>query len=306
MHISRSGTVVRLLSVAVLSFLVVFLPGCGLNVVQRKAVNEFGNATSKIGALASEEIVNMRNETIKMNVDRIILGGYEKDFPGPANLDEALTPENCRIVLQAVEALQAYGEGLVSLVNATQKDELEKATGKLMSSMETLPEEYQKVSKEQRDAIAKMLQAGGSLIIENLKKDAVGRIVPIYQPQIDDLADHLKDTFDKTVTGSFANAFLTTYSNGLEVADRYLKKECRDISCRALAMRNLRDVMANRARTETVMQKVSQALQNLKKANAAMVEAVKDGGFNTLSEDDIQEYADSAKILYDAAKVLRQ
>ena len=306
MRISRNGTVEGLLYTVALSFLVIFLSGCGLNAVQRKAVNEFGTATSNIGNLASEELVTMRNETIKMNVNRIILGGYDREFPGPTNLDENLTPENSQVILQAIEVLQAYGEGLVSLVNATQKDELEKATGKLMNSIETLPKKYQKVSKEQQDAIAKVVQEGGKLIIKKLKKDAIERIVPMYQPQIDDLADKLKNTFDKTVTGSFANSFLTTYSNGLEVADRYLQKECKDISCRAMAMQNLRDVMANRTRTDTVMKKASEALKNVKKANAAMVEAVKEGGFKTLSEADIKEYSNSAKILYDAAKVLNK
>ena len=306
MRISRNGKVVSLLYTVALSFLVIVLSGCGLNAVQRKAVNEFGTATSNIGNLASEELVNMRNETIKMNVNRIILGGYDKEFPGSTNLDENLTPENSQIILQAIEVLQAYGEGLVSLVNATQKYELEKATGKLMKSIETLPKDYQKVSKEQQDAIAKVVQEGGKLIIEKLKKDTIEHIVPMYQPQVDDLADKLKITFDKTVTGSFANSFLTTYSNGLEVADRYLKNECTDISCRAMAMQNLRDVMANRTRTDTVMKKASESLNHLKKANAAMVEAVKEGGFKTLSEADIKEFSNSAKILYDAVKVLNK
>ena len=102
MRISCSRKVASLLYTVLLSFLVVFLSGCGLNAVQRKAVNEFGTATSNIGNLASEELVNMRNETIKMNVNRIILGGYDKNFPGPMNLDENLTPENSQVILQAI------------------------------------------------------------------------------------------------------------------------------------------------------------------------------------------------------------
>jgi hypothetical protein len=289
--------------VLLLSACLLFLiTGCGLRASQKAYVVDFAAASSAVGKIASDELVSMRDDTITMNTHRIELIGLDPKYPGLDELHGKFKPEDSLVIFKAIDTLKTYGESLLAFAKDTQKDELTKASSNLITSIDSLPSNYVKVSKDQQDAIQQLVITGGGLIVEEMKEKAIKNIVTIYENQVTTLADLLSREFDESTDDSLAASFLATSSRSLVVSQEALKT-CPDVLCRERAMRNYKESVANLDRGKLITKNVAKAIGELKKANTELVKAVQS---DKIEIKDIKEFSATVKTLIDAVKLLRK
>jgi hypothetical protein len=62
------------------SWIVAFaLGGCAITGAQKAAIGQFGSAASNLGTTTSTKLPAMREDTIKLNVEPLVIGGECKD-----------------------------------------------------------------------------------------------------------------------------------------------------------------------------------------------------------------------------------
>src|SRR6185369_15773670 len=107
------------------------------------------------------------------------------------SLEGAFSTEAVMARTQAANALGAYGALLQALVDDTQEKELQTAADRFVASVKGLPGTERNLSDTQLASIGKLVQVGGSLVIEAKKKDAIRTIIPKANPQVATLCDLL-------------------------------------------------------------------------------------------------------------------
>ncbi len=283
-----------------LCILMFVVSGCGLTAAQKASVQNFGLASSTASKIAADELVAMRNDTIAMNTHRIELIGLSPKYPGLDKLQGEFKPDDVLTILKAINAIKAYGAALDALVKDTQRDELSKAATNLTSSIDSLPNSYVTVTKDQQDAIQKLVVEIGSMAVDEKKKTVVKEIVTKYKDQIAKLAGLLSNEFDETPGNTLAASFLVTSSRSIVISVDALNK-CRDVICREKAVGNYNEAKAGQEKGKVVSTNVSKAFADLKKANVELLEKIKKDEYE---EKDIKEFAATVKILVEASKVL--
>src|SRR5690349_846632 len=102
-------------------FLVVVLlcitSGCALNDTQNAAVSQFGNSATTLGEITSSELIAMREDTIRMNSERLALGGRNRNakLADETSLDRGFDLNRVETISSATNALAAYGRTLSAL-----------------------------------------------------------------------------------------------------------------------------------------------------------------------------------------------
>ncbi len=276
------------------------ITGCGLHATQRAAVDNFASSTAAVGKIASNEVVSMRNEAISMNRSALELAGPRKDFVEMGKFEGIFTPEVTTAIFRAVEMLKTYGESLQTLVKDTREDDLKKAADNLVKSTDGIPAEYLTLSKDDKDAIAKLVTTGGGMFLEEMKKEYVLKIVRTYKEPVNRLAGTIAHTFDQQADGTPAGIYLLYAARTAATAVRIFDK-CIDIYCREKALKAHEDAQGNFTRSKVIFADIRDALIKLQKANNEMALAVES---DAVSEKDIKEFGTNVKVLVDAVRVL--
>src|SRR5690349_22501120 len=104
--------------------------GCALNDAQNAAVSQFGSSAAALGEITSSELIAMRDDAIKMNSERLALGGKNRNskLADETSLDRGFELNRVETISGATTALAAYGRTLSALADDTQTAELKKAT----------------------------------------------------------------------------------------------------------------------------------------------------------------------------------
>ncbi len=289
------GTSIRKALVALACMLA--LPACGLTSTQRAAVRNFSQATAAFGEASAGEFAQMRDATISMNTARAELAGPGEKV-GP--LEGAFTVEAVMVRTQAANTLGAYGELLQALVDDTQEKELQTAADRFVASVRGLPGTEKNLNEAQLASIGKLVQLGGSLLVEAKKKDAIRQIVPEADPQVAVLCDLLAADFDPD--GARLGSQFMLAANLLLTDAGTVVRRAKDPETRATATAAYQLASTSRARKDAVLARASTAARELKTANRALTEAINS---DDVSPEDLYAYAATVQTLVEAIKVLR-
>jgi len=293
--------------VAALS-LTILVSGCsalGLTASQKAAIGEFSRATAAIGETTQGELTEMRARMIQTNEQLFILRGSATNLAPNDPLDGKLSVSTIAVVVAAATALQGYGEMLEALVEDTQAKELQTAAGKFVTSLSKVPNVN--LSAGASDAISAVIVFAGERYIEAKKARALKVIVPETRPAIDRICDTLASDFDWQSNGLAAdldtsNQLLQSAASSA-VLDTAGGTATAAVNARSVALPALQYAVQGRVRRDEVQQRVSTSVTAIKKANAALADAL---ASDRWSLEDVKAAASQAGALKPAIKELSE
>jgi hypothetical protein len=277
------------------------LTGCALSASQRAAVSQFSDSAATLGDVTSSQLKAMRDGTVEMTKQRLLLAGRSRDpnLGDQTSLDRGFEVSRVETVSGAAQALAAYGKSLAALVNDSQSAELQAASRDLVASLGRVPEAKEKLSDNQLEAIGTVVQEVGGLWVEWKRKEAVTTIVREARPAVDRLCDLLVRDFAPG-TGWVALQLQVIEDPLIAEATNALY-DGRTFDERKRASDAIDLVHGNRMRRTEVLKRVTDAAAGMKKANAALAQAVESAAWST---QDIQAFAERAQSLRAAVKII--
>jgi hypothetical protein len=294
----RTALLRRAYSLAVALLL---LTGCALSARQKAAVSQFSDSAATLGDVTSSQLKAMRDGTVEMTKQRLLLAGRSRDanLGDQTSLDRGFEVSRVETVSGAAQALAAYGKSLAALVNDSQSAELQAASHDLVASLGRVPEAKEKLSDKQLEAIGTVVQEVGGLWVDWKRKEAVTTIVREARPVVDRLCDLLARDFAPR-TGWVALQ-LQVIEDPLVAEATNVLYDGRSYDERKRASDAIDLVHGNRMRRTEVLKRVSDAAAAMKKANAALAQAVESSAW---SAQDIQAFAERAQALRAAVKII--
>ena len=297
----RASKTSRWCSFLTIAVLLVILAGCALTAKQKAAVSQFSGSAATLGDVTSSELKAMRDGTVKMTIERLLLGGKSKDpnLGDQTSLDRGFDLKRVVTVSGATQALAAYGKSLAALVDDTQSAELKVASNEFVASLGRVPTAKERLSDKQLEAIGTVVQEVGGLWIEWKRKQAVTTIVKESRQAVDHLCDLLIRDFDPE-KGWVAKQ--------LQVVEEPLMAEAtnglydgRTYNDRKIALEAFRLAHDSRMRRTEVLRCVTDGATAMKKANSVLAQAVENSDW---SIQDIQDFAQKARSLQTAVKII--
>jgi len=275
--------------------------GCALTAEQKAAVSQFSDSATTLGDVTSSELTAMRDSTVKMTIERLLLGGKSKDpnLGDQASLDRGFDLERVQTVSAATRALAAYGKSLAALVNDTQSAELKVASNEFVASIGRVPTAKEHLSDKQLEAIGTVVQKVGGFWIERKRKQAVTTIVKESKNAVEDLCDLLIQDFDPD-KGWVAKQLQVVEDPLMAEATNGLY-DGRTYNGRKIALEAFRLAHGSRMRRTEVLKRVTDGATAMKKANSALAQAVENSAW---SVQDIQDFAQKAQSLQTAVKLI--
>lgn len=283
-----------------MTIIVLALSGCALTGAQKAAIGQFGSAASSLGTTTSTQLVAMREDTIKMNVERLVIGGESRDanLGNETTLDRGFEVKTVQTVIGATNALAAYGQSLTALATNTQAAALKTASDNLVTSLGSLPGVADAISPKQLSAIGTAVQEVGGIWIEYKRKEAVRTIVLNVRPAVDKLCDLLVRDFS---TGGWVETQLLIVQLPLlgEASNAFRSQQ--SFADRRIALDALRLAFDGKLRREQVVVQVAEAAQAMKKANTNLADVVER---DEITIADIQDFAARAARLKATVEIL--
>lgn len=292
----KSATVSRIGAIVVLP---VFLGACALTANQKAALDQFSSSASALGDVTTSELTAMREGTVKMNSERLLLGGPSKDprLGDQTSLDRGFELDRIQTISGATRALAAYGKTLAALVSDTQSAELKAASNDFVGSLGRVPAVKEHASEKQLEAIGTAIQKIGGLWIDSKRRQAVTTIVTSSEGAVAHLCDLLIRDFDpksgwvalqlQVVEDPLIAEATNALANGKTYEDR------------KTALDAIRLAHDSRMRRTEVLKRVTQAAGAMKKANAALAQVVKGSKW---SFQDIHGFVKEAQSLQEAVR----
>ena len=284
-----------------LAVALLLLTGCALSARQKAAVSQFSDSAATLGDVTSSQLKAMRDGTVEMTKQRLLLAGRSRDanLGDQTSLDRGFEVSRVETVSGAAQALAAYGKSLAALANDSQSAELQAASHDLVASLGRVPEAKEKLSDKQLEAIGTVVQEVGGLWVEWKRKEAVTTIVREVRPAVDRLCDLLARDF--APRSGWVALQLQVIEDPLIAEATNVLYDGRSYDERKRASDAIDLVHGNRMRRTEVLQRVSDAAAAMKKANAALAQAVESSAW---SAQDIQAFAERAQSLRAAVKII--
>ena len=167
------------------------LSGCGLNIQQKAALDQFATATRDLSVAAQAELQKSRHDVVEMNRLRLELGDPTADL---ANLDSLLTLDRTRERLVALQALEDYGGLLTKLVGTTSQEALLDAGKTFVGNLRQV--KGIQLTDQEAEGIGKAVAAVGGLYVEHKRASAVRHVVETAHTPVLAVIDLLKRDFD--------------------------------------------------------------------------------------------------------------
>jgi hypothetical protein len=287
--------------VLALGLMLCFGSGCALTAKQKAAISQFSDSAATLGDVTSSELKAMRDGTVNMTIERLLLSGKSKDpnLGDQTSLDRGFELKRVETVSGATQALAAYGKTLTALVDDTQSAELNDASHEFVASLGRVPEARKRLTDEQLEAIGSAIQEVGTLWVDWKRKQAVTTIVKESQQAVDHLCDLLIRDFDPK--RGWVALQLQVIEDPLIAEATNALYDGRNYNDRKIALEAFRLAHGNRMRRTEVLTRVVDAAVAMKQANIALARAVDHPG---LSIQDIRSFAERARSLKNAATII--
>lgn len=277
------------------------LGGCALTAQQKTAVAGFGSAAHVLGDVSTAELAAIREDTIRMNNERLLLEGVSKDtrLADQKHLDLGFELAKVETIGGATRALAAYGKMLSALATDTQGAEIQAASLQFAASVGSLPGMADKLSGEKLGLIGTAVSSIGSTFADYKRKQAVTVIVNNAKEAVDALCDLLIRDFAVGENPGFVSLHLASVEYPLMSAANVAFSRGSSYGERRVALDAFRLAHGNRVRRTDILQRVVNAALAMKKANNAVARAVNDP---VLSLADIQDFVQKSRTLQAAVK----
>lgn len=279
------------------------LTGCvGLTASQKTAVGRLGEASAKLGPASSAQLALIRDNVIQMNLEALMLQG--PGFPSkpgepppsivPGELDKNLSADVVATIGAATNAITAYGEALVALVDDTQSANVKSAAATFASSLRSVP--GSRLTTEQATAIGDAVESVGGFLVEAKRKKAVVTLVLNARSSVDSICALLVTTFDPEADKS-AGVVLRSAILSVSIPAHRTFAHANTYQKRKEAELGLKLAFDNEVRRTHDLVKVKQAAKAMKSANDALVAAMQDAKW---SMDDVLDFSEKVQSLQDA------
>jgi len=169
----------------------VVLSGCGLNIQQKAALDQFAMATRDLSVAAQSELQKSRQDVVEMNRLRLELGDSTADV---TKLDSLLTLDRTRDRLVALQALENYGRLLNKLVGTASQEELLEAGNTFVGNLRQV--KGIQLTDQEAEGIGKAVVAVGGLYVEHKRASAVRHVVETAHAPVLAVIDLIKRDFD--------------------------------------------------------------------------------------------------------------
>jgi hypothetical protein len=277
------------------------LAGCGMTGAERKAAGGFSAAAENFGKVSASDFAAMRDDETKLRLAAYTtdtathwnyntksgMNGLERTLYGP------FTPDEVDLRIKAATTLAAYGTALNALVTFDDSAKMKAAADGFASSLKGLPARLKVGPDSNADVISSVVQGLGGLFIERQKEDALRRIVPLYQPQVDRLCELLTNEFDTDNPGYAADYRSIASTVRVDEASR-LANAGKNAAVRTSALPAFADAdRAYRWAEETFPAAKSAGLA-CTKASAALTAAVETRNFSVA---DISDFAQKVQAI---------
>lgn len=288
-------------SMLILSLILSISTGCALSANQKAAVSQFSDSAATLGNVTASELKAMRQGTVQMTIERLLLSGKSKDpnLGDQTSLDRGFELNRIESVSGATQALAAYGKTLSALVDDTQSAELQTASHEFAANLGRVPGVKERLTDNQLDAIGTAVQAVGTLWVDWKRQQAVVTIVKESQQAVDHLCDLLIRDFDPK-KGWVAlqlqiieDPLIAEATNALYDGTTYHDRK--------IALDAFRLAHNNRMRRTEILHRMIEAAVAMKQANRALLHAVERPGW---SAQDIRSFAERAKSLKNVAYLI--
>ncbi len=167
------------------------LSGCGLNIQQKAALDQFATATRDLSVAAQAEFQKSRQDVIDMNRLRLELGDATADV---TKLDSLLTLDRTRERIAALQALEDYGGLLNKLVGTASQEELLEAGHTFVGNLRQV--KGVQLTDQEAEGIGKAVAAVGGLYVERKRASAVRQVVETAHAPVLAVIDLVKRDFD--------------------------------------------------------------------------------------------------------------
>lgn len=281
------------------------LSACGLTANQRQATATFAESASAYGELAAGEIAGMRDSAMAMQLTTYQLPYRGSDADVQARkyeeLEGAFKPDRVALRVRAAHALRAYGQGLERLLRADNADEVRRAGDDLAKSLHDLPPSLAVLSEQQVDAVQKLVNSLGGLLLAEMKEDAIKGIVPRYAPQVNRLCALLSDEFNTRVP-NLGKEYERVAGRLLVESSMSLHNEPANLTLRQIAIPAYHTGLRHKERVDTILPQARDSGLACMKANHALVEALDS---DSLTVSDLKTFSAQVRSLHSAAKAFR-
>ena len=289
----------RYLRRATLLLLLLPVSGCGLTSRQVASTQSFGTATSGIGKFSEAEFTGLRKGIIRMNAEFVAI---DTSRTAKELLDDmaVVSAEKTAKRIAAAKALSGYGDLLVKLSAKDNSANIRKSADTFVTNAGIALK--QGVSSSEQGAISQLLAGLGTLLVENRKADAVKKIVLQYEQPVNKLAGLLRDDFSLDGDGGYLAKYELAAKKLKNASTRLLRDGSRyRVLERARAAEAL--ILSEDAidHVQAVSVEAGAAVDNLRKANAELVRAIRQEEYST---DDIAVYARQVQNLANLYQVL--
>lgn len=282
-------------------FVILLAFNCGVNQSQIRSISRFSSAAKSSATIAEQELLIMRNETIKMNETRIQLMGVKEGEPGYGELDENFKAENLSVRITALQTLYSYANLLERVSNENSFEAIEGALDSFMDNADNLTPQNSKMDQNQKSGILKSVQILGRSYTDKKKKEVLKEVISNAKPQVDLLCDLLIADFDYEKNQKLGFQFQLTTERLLIAADEAYEQMA-DTPNRPKALRGLKIAFENRERKTVVVSKISQSFRELKKANSDLATAF---GNETYEKADVKDFIKTVNQLQESQKMFR-
>jgi hypothetical protein len=288
-------------AIAGLAAMLAMLTGCALTPQQKDAVGGFGAAANILGDVTTSELDAIRDDTVRMNTERLLLTGRSPQLPDQETLDTGFTLGTVETISGATRALAAYGKMLAGLANDTQSADIQAASQEFAANVGSLPGVKAQLGDDKLNVIGSAVNSLGSTFVDWKRKQAVTAIVNNAGPAVDALCDLMIRDFSASQPRGFVALHLTAIESPLMDAATIAFNKAQTYDDRKVALDAFRLGHGNRLRLTEVLERITSAAKAMKKANRALALAVND---SSLSIAEIQEFVQKSRTLQAAVKAV--
>jgi len=249
-----------------LFIILLIISGCALRNNQKEALIVFAQAADKLGNFASEEFPRLRNDTIDINIQNVILRGKAKYN----KLESALEPEAVAARVAAARALENYGKLLQLLLQENDAEKLHLASMEFSDSLSQLP--FKPSGFYNYDSVGGIVENIGFLFIEARKAKQIKIIIKEYKDDIDKICSLLINDFSKGNEGGdgFVSDFENTILKLKNRARAVLRNRKASFTDRKIAINAYKKYQDSQARINLIASSAKESINQLKAANAEL------------------------------------
>ncbi|MDX1959931.1 MAG: hypothetical protein SFU98_15275 [Leptospiraceae bacterium] len=253
------------------SILIILITACGLTSESKRKLNSFGKITHTTSELASKEFLRMRDTTIQMNKERIVLKSPLAREPDQNDLDEKFDYEVIETRIRATNALKHYSEIISILVEESNTDGLIDSLENFFHELDQIQD--MKYSKDNKEKLLASVQILGNILENYQKREFLKELIPKVDKEISTLCDLLSSEFDYKNSLKLGLAYQITTDRLFITADTaFLKAITKEEKKNALLAKSLAN--ENKIRKINLFPILSQAFQEIKKSHSSLAKSL--------------------------------